>query len=262
MAPRCLLVPIMVVAALSAPVTHSSAQVAPYRDARLPTDARVRDLLGRMTLEEKFWQLFMIPGDLDDPAHDYSHGVFGLQISRQRRAAQRRRDRGTRHAERINAIQRYFVQQTRLGIPIIPFEEALHGLTMPEGATMFPQAIALAATWDPRSSARVADAIARETREPRHPSGALAGHQHRRRRALGTRRGDLRRRSVPRVGDGARVRRAVRTRRRRRHAQALRRQRRRGRPRQLSDRSQRTHADRAVLPAVRRGDTRGRRARS
>ena len=33
-----------------------------------------------MTLEEKFW-LFMIPGDLDDPAHDYSNGVFGLQIS-------------------------------------------------------------------------------------------------------------------------------------------------------------------------------------
>ena len=52
----------------------------PYQRADLPVDARVRDLLSRMTLEEKFWQLFMIPGDLDNPANDYSHGIFGLQI--------------------------------------------------------------------------------------------------------------------------------------------------------------------------------------
>ena len=112
-----------------------AAQPPPYRDASLPVDARVQDLLGRMTLEEKFWQLFMIPGDLDNPANDYSKGIFGLQISR--RAARRRRTaRG--HAERINAIQRYFVEKTRLGIPIIPFEEAVHGLAR-EGATMFPR---------------------------------------------------------------------------------------------------------------------------
>jgi hypothetical protein len=40
----------------------------------------VRDLLGRMTLEENL-QLFSLPGDLDDPAQDWSNGVFGLQIS-------------------------------------------------------------------------------------------------------------------------------------------------------------------------------------
>ncbi len=62
----------------------------PYRDARLPTRERVRDLLSRMTLEEKFWQLYMIPGDLDDPALDYSRGIFGLQISEAPRAAGRR----------------------------------------------------------------------------------------------------------------------------------------------------------------------------
>jgi beta-glucosidase len=117
-------------------------------------DARVRDLLDRMTLEEKFWQLFMIPGDLDDTSHDYSHGVFGLQIS----GADARS-----HAERINAIQRYFVEKTRLGIPIIPFEEALHGLKAP-GATVFPQAIGLAAMWDVPLMRRVADAAAAETR--------------------------------------------------------------------------------------------------
>jgi beta-glucosidase len=67
------------------------------------------------------------------------------------------------HAERINAIQRYFVEDTRLGIPIIPFDEAVHGLTRP-GATVFPQAIALAASWDVQLMEQVAAAIARETR--------------------------------------------------------------------------------------------------
>jgi beta-glucosidase len=124
-----------------------------------------------MTLEEKFWQLYMIPGDLDDPALDYSRGIFGLQISEAPRGhgngegGPRRPvpDVARRHAERINAIQRYFVEKTRLGIPIIPFEEALHGLAK-AGATAFPQAIGLAATWDRWLMARVAAASANETR--------------------------------------------------------------------------------------------------
>jgi beta-glucosidase len=138
-----------------------------YRNRTLPIETRVRDLLSRMTLEEKFWQLFMIPGDLDNPANDYSHGIFGLQIGTARRdAAARALSAGgsaRAHAERINAIQKYFVEQTRLGIPILPFEEAVHGLTR-DGATVFPAAIALAATWDPALMTRVAGAIADETR--------------------------------------------------------------------------------------------------
>jgi beta-glucosidase len=108
-----------------------------------------------MTLEEKFWQLYMVPGDLSDPSEDYSHGVFGLQVPA---AASASAD-----ARRINAIQRYFAQQTRLGIPIVPFEEAVHGLVRP-GATVFPQAIGLAATWDTALMAQVGTAVAEETR--------------------------------------------------------------------------------------------------
>lgn len=144
---------------------------APYRDAGLSTDARVRDLVGRMTLEEKFWQLFMIPGSLDDASHDYANGVFGLQISTTGEAAHAASDTAQTaagaiaraHTERINAIQRFFIEDTRLGIPIIAFDEAVHGL-MRAGATMFPQAIAQAATWDTVLVGRVATAIARETR--------------------------------------------------------------------------------------------------
>ncbi len=124
-----------------------------------------------MTLEEKFWQLFMIPGDRDDPSHDYRHGSFGLQINvpAGMRAESPRSDTvsaatvARAHTERINALQRWFVNDTRLGIPLLPFEETLHGLGR-EGSTTFPQAIALAATWDTALVTRVATAIARETR--------------------------------------------------------------------------------------------------
>ena len=143
------------------PTLLASQAIAPpaYRDARVPTAERVRDLVSRMTLEEKFWQLFMFPGDLSDSSHDYSHGVFGLQIDAPPGTTA---DPARAHAERINAIQRFFVDRTRLGIPIIPFDEAVHGLIRP-GATVFPQSIALAATWDTALMARVAAAIARET---------------------------------------------------------------------------------------------------
>lgn len=144
---------------------------APYRHARRSPAERAQDLLGRMTLEEKFWQLFMIPGDRDNPQHDYRDGSFGLQINVPfgMRAEALRSDTlpaamvARAHTQRINALQRYFVDSTRLGIPMLPFEETLHGLGR-EGATTFPQAIGLAATWDTTLVGRVAAAIANETR--------------------------------------------------------------------------------------------------
>ncbi|MEO7082720.1 MAG: glycoside hydrolase family 3 N-terminal domain-containing protein [Gemmatimonadaceae bacterium] len=118
-----------------------------------------------MTVEDKFWRLFMIPGDLDDPSQDYSHGVFGLQTSVARRNAAPLAPLAAAraHADRINRMQHCFIDRTRLGIPMIPFEEALHGLAK-KGATVFPQAIGLAATWDTALVAQVATVIARETR--------------------------------------------------------------------------------------------------
>ena len=108
--------------------------------------------------------------------------------------------------------------------------------------------------------ARVAARRRARDRAPRHPPGPLAGRQHRRRRAVGTGGGDLRRGPVPVVGDGARVHRGVRARRHRHDAEALRRQRRRRRARQLSDRSQRAAAARALPAAVRRRGPPGARA--
>jgi beta-glucosidase len=129
-----------------------------YKNPGLAVEVRVRDLLGRMTLEEKFWQLFMIPGGPTgrrDSASNYSHGIFGVQ---NRSATDARSD-----AELQNRFQAYFVDSTRLGIPIIPFEEAVHGL-MRRGATVYPAAIALAAAFDSGLVRDVASAVARDAR--------------------------------------------------------------------------------------------------
>lgn len=143
----------------------------PYKNPKLPVATRVKDLLARMTPEEKFWQLFMIPGDLGQDASQYRNGIFGLQVSAASQggdAASQLLQYGTTEnapalAQKINAIQRYFVEHTRLGIPIIAFDESLHGLVR-GGATSFPQAIALAAGWDTALMQQVAHAIALETR--------------------------------------------------------------------------------------------------
>jgi len=146
-----------IAAVLPAAFSSGSAPAGPpvYQDRAAAIEARVKDLLGRMTPEEKFWQLFMLPDDLDKGPERYKDGVFGLQTAR--------RSGPEEAAAKFNAIQKYFLERTRLGIPIIPFEEALHGL-VGEGATVFPQAIGLAATFDPDLVGRVAAAVARECR--------------------------------------------------------------------------------------------------
>ena len=62
-----------------------------YKDAKQPIDKRVSDLLSRMTPEEKFFQLFMIPGEIPAGKEDqYRNGLFGFQVS----AAQKKGDAG------------------------------------------------------------------------------------------------------------------------------------------------------------------------
>lgn len=139
----------------------------PYKNPALPTEVRVKDLLGRMTPEEKSWQMFMIPGDLNGAdSNKYRAGIFGLQVSA---AAQGDEAGQLLHygmgentyamAKKTNAIQQYFIEKSRLGIPIIFFDEALHGLVRSD-ATVFPQAIGLAATFDTSLMHDVATAIA------------------------------------------------------------------------------------------------------
>jgi beta-glucosidase len=123
-----------------------------YKDPAQPVEARVDDLLARMTLDEKLAQLSC---------------VWSTQlVADDRFSAERAAEligHGTGHVTRIGAatglrpeesaafandIQRYLVEHTRLGIPAIIHEESVAGLTARD-ATQFPHAIGLASTWNP-----------------------------------------------------------------------------------------------------------------
>ena len=172
-----------------------AAAAMPFRDPSLPIDKRVDDLVGRLTLEEKVSQLIdraaPIPR-LDIPAYNW-------------------------------------------------WNEGLHGIARSGFATMFPQAIGNAATWDAplvhaigevvstEARAKYNDAIAPQQSRPLlRPHHLVAQHQHLSRSPLGTRPGNLRRRSLPHRSPRHRLRRRHSGRRseilpRHRHPQALRR---------------------------------------
>lgn len=155
-----------------------------YRDPSAPIPLRVRDLLARMTLEEKVAQLCtiwggkqtMLDGERFDAAragtafpHSIGHitrpsdrrGVGGAAAAAGGTAARWRTPAST--VAFINGVQRWATTRTRLGIPVLFHEESLHGY-MATDATMFPQAIALAGSFDPDLMRRVHGVIAREAR--------------------------------------------------------------------------------------------------
>ncbi|HEY4233630.1 MAG TPA: glycoside hydrolase family 3 N-terminal domain-containing protein [Lacipirellulaceae bacterium] len=131
----------------------------PYRSAELPIAARVADLMKRMTLEEKAAQMTCIwqqkatklldeNGNFDAAkAHEhFGHGNGIGQVGRPSDAAGGRNAR--QMADLTNAIQKFFIEESRLGIPVIFHEECLHGQAAIDG-TSFPQPIGLGATFDP-----------------------------------------------------------------------------------------------------------------
>jgi len=155
------------------------AQQLPYKNSTLPIEKRVSDLLGRMTVEEKVGQLSKLLGwDM------YSKNGKQVTISNKLRKAVKEQHIGllwatlradpwtqktllnglspVEAARATNAIQRYMVDSTRLGIPLLLSEEAPHG-HMAIGATVFPTAIGQASTWNPRLIQDMASTIAMET---------------------------------------------------------------------------------------------------
>ena len=122
-----------------------------YRQANAPIDARVTDLLGRMTLEEKVAQLVGIwnrkreiqdAQGRFDPTHAQALIGFGIgEVSRPSEIAGPADGRPVRdardHAVFVNAVQKWLIENTRLGIPALFHEEALHGLAVP-GAPISP----------------------------------------------------------------------------------------------------------------------------
>jgi beta-glucosidase len=148
-----------------------------YRDPGRPVEERVSDLISRMTLEEKTAQLecsmpMAIPGADSPSSFVDQKGEFSPEG-----AATRLKNglgeiahaggmgrRGPREmAEFTNTIQKWVRENTRLGIPVLFHEECLHGHVARKG-TSFPQAIALASTWDPELVQKVFETTALEVR--------------------------------------------------------------------------------------------------
>jgi beta-glucosidase len=142
---------------------------AAYRNAKLPVDKRVADLLKRMTLAEKVAQLGSVnwqQNAIDDPkTHELSPTLAQKLMPAGIGEITRPSDRHDAKAAVAfaNAIQKYLVEKTRLGIPALMHEEALHGFQAP-AATSFPQAIGLSATFDPDLVEQVFTVAARQAR--------------------------------------------------------------------------------------------------
>lgn len=134
----------------------SFAQVPVYLDATAPIEARLDDLISRMTVEEKIAQLV---SDGSAAVYEPALSTTGLgEIS----PTPLRGPAAKAAAELANRIQRR-TEDSRLKIPVIFHDEALHGL-LGNNATSFPQAIGLASTFNPELMGRVASQIARETK--------------------------------------------------------------------------------------------------
>jgi beta-glucosidase len=147
---------------------------APYRDRSLPFGQRVADLLGRMSLEEKAAQMTCVWNqkaeklldeqgnfDLAKARANFGHGHGLGQVGRPSDAGGGRNAR--QMAELTNAIQRFFVEESRLGVPVVFHEECLHGQAAIDG-TSFPQPIGLGATFDPDLVRRLFAMTAEEAR--------------------------------------------------------------------------------------------------
>ena len=138
--------------ALAGPFLTIGAQSRPlYRNPSAAIDARVADLLRRMTLQEKVAQMEAIaPGrSLDSLLGGGDSAQYGARGKRLSFGAMTGAPRGAPRvrAEQVNRIQKYFAEETRLGIPIIVTDEALHGV-VGQGFTNYPSAIALSSTFD------------------------------------------------------------------------------------------------------------------
>jgi beta-glucosidase len=142
------------------PRKGASVKAAPaYKDAKQTSARRVKDLLSRMTLEEKAAQMMCVWQSKAQTMLD-AEGNFDFQKAKKsfrdgRGLGQvgRPSDAGGGKKARemavlTNAIQKFFLENSRLGIPVMFHEECLHGHAAPDG-TSFPQPIALGATFNP-----------------------------------------------------------------------------------------------------------------
>jgi beta-glucosidase len=154
--------------------SKKSKALPPYKSPKLPSEQRVKDLLKRMTIEEKAAQMVCVWREKADKLVDaegnfdyakaktaFSDGCAPGQVGRPSDSGKGKNAPGM--AELTNAIQKFFVEESRLGIPVMFHEECLHGHAAVDG-TSFPQPIALGATFNPELVELIFAATALEAR--------------------------------------------------------------------------------------------------
>jgi len=161
-------------------VNSSFGQQPLYKDAKQSVQVRTGDLIQRMTIEEKVgqllsplgWEMYDRQGNHITVSEKFKAAVAQKQIGML--WATYRADPWTQKtltngltpkmaAEAGNALQRYMIENTRLGIPIFLAEEAPHG-HMAIGTTVFPTGIGQASTWNPQLLSSMAQRVAKEVR--------------------------------------------------------------------------------------------------
>lgn len=132
-----------------------------YKDASRSVLERVEDLLQRMTLKEKIAQLYcMVTLGQTDPvknaSDNFKEGVGTLSFLNSSLTGNSHKD-----METLNRIQKYFVEETRLGIPVLIHNEGIAGAQIP-GATTFPQSMNVASTWEPELARKMGEVVKKQ----------------------------------------------------------------------------------------------------
>ncbi len=155
-------------------------EVLPYQNPKLSVEQRVNDLVSRMTLQEKVgqlrctlaWNYYTIKGKNIEPSElfkkDIAEGQIGMLWGTYRADpwTQKSLENGLTPelaAKAGNALQKYVMEHTRLGIPLFLAEEAPHG-HMAIGTTVFPTGFGMAATWNPALIEKTGEVIGQEIR--------------------------------------------------------------------------------------------------
>ena len=161
----------LAIAAVLLATSASGAGAQVYRDASAPVEARVDDLLGRMTVAEKAGQMTQLNYQLVNPAGDFSSPA--VELDEDRLAAvlgtcavgSFLNGSGVPAADYVRFITRLQEanrEQTRLGIPFLYGIDHTHGAQYLAGGTIFPQPVNLAATFDTTHAVAVGRVTARE----------------------------------------------------------------------------------------------------
>jgi beta-glucosidase len=145
-----------------------------FEDSSQPVDKRVEDLLSQMTLEEKTCQMATLYGYgrvLKDemPTANWKNEIWkdGIANIDEELSSNKLKTQYSfpysKHAEAINTIQKWFVEETRLGIPVDFTNEGIHGLTH-DKATPLPAPISIGATWDKNLVRQAGETVGREAK--------------------------------------------------------------------------------------------------